>query len=156
MGYVEHVQNLARDVGGAVSTEQVPTRRVGRVFKRMGRCVLTYVLIHTAAWVAISLTVSWEETFLEIMTFGMGMLLIIGIPSVLIGVFAVTVHNRMDVVWFRMLLGIPLVLCAWPVIASSASEPMQFQVTAQVAFAVLIPAPLFPEDWLGEERLTGE
>lgn len=137
-------------VGVRMSTKQGVARRLGRVLGRIGRCVLTYVLLHTAAWVAISQTVWWDDTFLEIMATGMALLLIIGIPTVLIAVFAVWVHNRMDVVRFRVLLTLPLMLCVWPLLASSASEPLVFQVMAQIAFAVLIPAPLFPEGWLGE------
>ncbi|MFE0645026.1 hypothetical protein ACFW2Y_25950 [Streptomyces sp. NPDC058877] len=112
--------------------------------------MLMYVLLHTAAWLAISQTVWWDETFLEIMTLGMGMLLIIGVPTLLIAIFAAGVHNRMDVVPFRVLLAIPLIFCAWPLLGSSAVDPLLLQVMAQIAFAALIPAPLFPEGWLGE------
>ncbi|WP_208898830.1 hypothetical protein [Streptomyces incarnatus] len=108
------------------------------------------MLLHTAAWVAVSQTVWWEAGFLEIMTLAMGMLLIIGIPTLLIAIFAVWVHNRMDTVRFRVLLAFPLVVCACPLLASSASEPLVFQVMAQIAFAALVPTPFFPAGWLEE------
>ncbi|MFE6800115.1 hypothetical protein [Streptomyces sp. NPDC057696] len=138
-----------------MSIDAVADRRVGRVLGRMGRCVLTYLLLHGAAWLAVSQTVWWDDTFLEIMALGMGMLLVIGVPTLLIAVCAATVHRRMDVVRFRMLLGMSLVLCVWPLLATSASEPLFFQVVAQIAFAGLIPAPLFPEDWVGEAGQQG-
>ncbi|OAR21966.1 hypothetical protein A8W25_30450 [Streptomyces sp. ERV7] len=117
----------------------------------MGRCVLTYLLIHGAAWLAISWTVPWEdESFPEIMALGAGMLLIIGVPTLLISVCAVSVHRRMDVARFRVLLGMALAPGVWPLIACGTGEPLVFQVTAQIAFAALIPAPLLPEDWEGE------
>ncbi|GAA3476586.1 hypothetical protein GCM10018966_011140 [Streptomyces yanii] len=114
--------------------------------------MLTYLLLHTAAWVATAQTVWWEETFLEIMTLGMFLLLIIGIPTLLIAVIAASLHKRMDVARFRVLLAIPLLLCTWPLLASSAAEPLVFQVMAQIAFAALIPAPLFPKGWLGRSE----
>ena len=135
-----------------MSTEQVATHRVGRVLGRIGRCVLTYLLLHTAAWVATTQTVWWEETFLEIMMMGALLLLFIGIPTLLIAVIAASIHKRMDVVRFRVLLAIPLALCTWPLLASSAMEPLVFQFMAQIAFAALIPAPLFPKGWLSESE----
>ncbi|MFD9791941.1 hypothetical protein ACFWXK_13425 [Streptomyces sp. NPDC059070] len=122
---------------------------MGRVLGRMGRCAATYLLLHTIAWVAIALTVPWEESFLDTMVTGWEMLPFIGIPTLLISVCTVSVHRRMDVVRLRILLGLALLLCEWPLLASSAAEPLRFQTIAQIAYAALIPAPLFPEDWLG-------
>lgn len=133
-----------------MATEWGAARRLGYILGRMGRCALTYVLLHTAAWVAISQTVWREESFPEIMMLGMGMLLIIGIPTLFIAVFAVWVHHQMETVRFRVLLALPLVVCAWPLLASSAGEPLVFQVMAQIAFAALIPTPFFPSGWLEE------
>ncbi|MEU8027920.1 hypothetical protein AB0C13_04675 [Streptomyces sp. NPDC049099] len=99
---------------------------------------------------AVSQTVWWKETFLEVMTLGMGMLLIIGVPTLFIAIFAVWVHSRMETVRFRVLLALPLVVCACPLLASSAAEPLAFQVMAQIAFAALIPTPFFPPGWLEE------
>lgn len=70
---------------------------------------------------------------------------IIGIPTPLIAVFAVSVHKRMAVVRFRVLLALPLILCAWPLLYTGPPEVV-CQVMAQIAFAALIPAPLFPQE----------
>ncbi|MFJ3954536.1 hypothetical protein ACIPXV_31610 [Streptomyces libani] len=108
-----------------------------------------YVLIHTAAWVAVSQTDRWEDSFPESMTLGLDVLPIIGIPTLLIAVFAVSVHKRMGVVRFRLLLALPLTFCAWPLLYTGPAE-IVCQVMAQIAFAALIPAPLFPQRWLGK------
>ncbi|MGW7527441.1 hypothetical protein [Streptomyces sp. NPDC054783] len=98
----------------------------------------------------ISQTVWWKDSFLAIMTLGMDMLLIIGIPTLFIAIFAVWVHSRMETVRFRVLLALPLVVCACPLLASSAGEPLAFQAMAQIAFAALVPTPFFPAGWLEE------
>lgn len=133
-----------------MSNDAVVAHWAGRVLGRMGRCVLLYLLLHGAAWLAVSQTAWWDETFLEIMTTGMDLLLFIGVPTLLIAVCAVSVHKSMDTARFRMLLGMSLIPCVWPLLASSAAEPLFFQALAQIAFAALIPTPLFPECWAGE------
>ncbi|CAM5452144.1 putative protein OS=Streptomyces griseomycini OX=66895 GN=FHS37_004993 PE=4 SV=1 [Streptomyces griseomycini] len=100
-------------------------------------------------WPAVAQTVRWDDGFLETLELGALLLPFVGVPTLLIAVFAAPVHHRVHPVRFRVLLGIPLVLCAWPLLFVSASEPLAYQVMAQIAFAVLIPAPLFPEDWAG-------
>ncbi|PKV82890.1 hypothetical protein [Streptomyces sp. TLI_146] len=89
-------------------------------------------------------------SFLEATRVGAGLLLIVGVPTLLVAMTAVSAHRRMDVVRFRFLLAMPLSVFARPLIASSAPEPLAFQVMAQIAFAALVPAPLLPEDWVGE------
>ncbi|MET7802405.1 hypothetical protein [Streptomyces decoyicus] len=79
------------------------------------------------------------------MVLGLDLLPIIGIPTLLIAVFAVSVHKRMGVVRFRLLLALPLILCAWPLLYIGPPE-IVCQVMAQIAFAGLIPAPLFPQE----------
>ncbi|WP_244416338.1 hypothetical protein [Streptomyces hygroscopicus] len=111
--------------------------------------VLMYVLIHTAAWVAVSQTDGPEDRFLESMMLGLDVLPVIGIPTLLIAVLAVSVHKRMGVVRFRVLLALPLILCAWPLLYTGPPG-IVCQVMAQIAFAALIPAPLFPQEWLGK------
>ncbi|MFJ3906793.1 hypothetical protein [Streptomyces sp. NPDC090025] len=130
-------------------------RELGRVFGRMGWCVLLYVALHAAAWLAVSQTVGWGETFLGIMATGRDLFPFVGIPTLLIGVCAASVHQRMDPVRFRIVLGLSLVPWVWPLLASSSAEPLLFQVLAQLAFAALIPAPLFPERWAGAARGGG-
>lgn len=131
-----------------MAVQQGDAQRLGPVLGRMGWCVLMYVLIHTAAWVAISQTDRWEDRFLESMMLGLDVLPIIGIPTLLIAVLAVSVHKRMGVVRFRVLLALPLILCAWPLLYIGPPENV-CQVMAQIAFAALIPAPLFPQERLG-------
>ncbi|MFG2194991.1 hypothetical protein [Streptomyces sp. NPDC048639] len=110
--------------------------------------MLLYVLIHTAAWVAVSQTDRREDSFLDSMMLGLDVLPIIGIPTLLVAIFAVSVHKRMGVVRFRVLLALPLILCAWPLLYTGPPE-IACQVMAQIAFAALIPVPLFPQEWLG-------
>lgn len=124
--------------------------RVGRVLRRMGRCVLTYLLLYAGAWLAVAWTVDWEEGFWGVMDFGARVFPFTGLPALLIGGFAVTVHRRVDPVRFRILLFLPLLLCNWLLLACDSPEPFLFQSAAHLAFVILVPAPLFPEDWLGE------
>ncbi|GAA0594797.1 hypothetical protein [Streptomyces crystallinus] len=112
----------------------------------------TYLLLYVVAWIAITHTAGWDLSFLESMRVGAGLHLIVAVPTLLVAVCAVTVHRRMDVVRFRVLLAIALSVFAWPLMAASTPEPLAFQAMAQVAFAALIPAPLLPEDWVGEAR----
>ncbi|RCH59721.1 hypothetical protein DT019_38075 [Streptomyces sp. SDr-06] len=118
--------------------------------RQKGRCVLTYVLLHGAAWLAISQTVGWEDSFLQTMELGAGLLVFIGGPSLLVALVATSEHRRMDMVQFRVLLGMFLILCAWPLVGCSTPEPLLFQVTAQIAFAALVPTPLLPEHSTGQ------
>ncbi len=66
-----------------MAVQQGDAQRLGPVLDRMGWCVLMYVLIHTAAWVAISQTDRQEDKFLESMMLGLDVLPIIGIPTLL-------------------------------------------------------------------------
>lgn len=132
-----------------VSTGQSVQPGLGRVLGRMGRCVLTYLLLHATAWTATALTAKWEVGVSETTRLAVGILPFVGIPTLFIAVLAVSVHNRMDVVRFRFLLAMGLMPWAWPLIGCGAAEPLVFQLMAQIAFAALIPAPLLPENWRG-------
>ncbi|MFI1170689.1 hypothetical protein [Streptomyces melanogenes] len=151
MSYVERVQKWGgRGMGGiAVSTGRTAERRVGRVLGRMGLCVLMYVGLHTVAWTAVILKADWEDSFSQKVHLAAGMLGFVGIPTLLIAILAVSVHRRMDVVRFRILLAMGLVPWVGLLLGASSAEPFVFQLMAQFAFAALIPAPLFPEDWEG-------
>ncbi|MEU8915628.1 hypothetical protein [Streptomyces nigrescens] len=98
-------------------------------------------LLHIEAWIGDG----WQDKFLESMTLGLDVLPIIGIPTLLIAVVAVSVHKRMGVVRFRVLFALPLILCAWSLLYTGPPE-IVCQVMAQIAFAALIPAPLLPQE----------
>ncbi|MFE7778477.1 hypothetical protein ACFU5O_32260 [Streptomyces sp. NPDC057445] len=120
-----------------------------RVAGRIGRCVVTYVLIHATAWVIITAVVPWEDSFAQIMRLAFGMLLVVGIPTLLLAICTGLAHNHMDVTRFRIVLGTLMVVFTWPLLAASTAEPLAFQVMTQIAFAWLVPAPLIPENWVG-------
>ncbi|MFG2093984.1 hypothetical protein [Streptomyces sp. NPDC048612] len=101
-----------------------------------------YVPLHTAAWVASSLTDGREDNLLKSVTLGLDVLPLIGIPTLLIAVVAVSLHKRMGMALFRVLLALPLILCAWPLLYLGPPEII-WQTMAQIAFAALIPTPLF-------------
>ncbi|MFE7246153.1 hypothetical protein [Streptomyces sp. NPDC057580] len=118
-----------------------------RVLGRMGRCVLSYVLLHVAVWTVIALVVP-DPSFLGSMQVGLLMLAFTGIPTVLLAIVAGLAHQHMEVARFRALLAFPMVFFAFPLIGAATAEPLVLQVMAQVAFAVwLMPTPLVPENW---------
>ncbi|MFI6063588.1 hypothetical protein [Streptomyces sp. NPDC051286] len=120
-----------------------------RVLARMGRCALSYVLLHLAVWTVIALVVP-DSSFLGGMQVGLLMLAFTGIPTVLLAIVAGLAHQHMEVALFRALLAFPMVLFAFPLIGVGTAEPLVLQVMAQVAFTVwLMPAPLVPENWVG-------
>ncbi len=119
-----------------------------RVLGRVGRCVLTYVLLHTVTWVVIAAAVPWPDSFAEIMSAGFGMLAVIGIPTLLLAVIAGLAHRNMAVTHFRTALAFPMAFFALPLAGASIAEPLILQFVAQIAFAAfLMPAPLIPENW---------
>ncbi|MGW2183046.1 hypothetical protein ACWCXX_34310 [Streptomyces sp. NPDC001732] len=121
-----------------------------RVLGRMGRCVLSYVLLHLAVWTVIALVVP-DSTFLGGMKIGLLMLAFTGIPTVLLAIVTGLAHQHMEVALFRALLVFPMMFFALPLIGAATAEPLMLQVMAQVAFAVwLMPTPLVPENWKGQ------
>ncbi|MFJ8856557.1 hypothetical protein [Streptomyces sp. NPDC102437] len=131
-----------------------------RVLARMGRCVLSYVLLHVAVWIVIARVVP-DWPFLDSARLGLLMLAFTGIPTVLLAIVAGLAHQHLEVARFRALLAFPMALFAIPLIGAAAAEPLVLQVMAQVAFAVwLMPAPLVPENWVGpcpsKERATDD
>ncbi|GAA3476585.1 hypothetical protein [Streptomyces yanii] len=120
-----------------------------RALLRVGRCVLSYVLLDMAVWIVIALVVP-DWSFLDSMRVGLLILAFTGIPTVLLAIVAGLAHQHMEVARFRCLLAFPMVLFAFPLIGAAMAEPLVLQVMAQVAFAVwLMPAPLVPENWVG-------
>ncbi|MFB7505158.1 hypothetical protein [Streptomyces broussonetiae] len=123
---------------------------VRRVLERIGRLVLTYVALHTVAWVIIALLVSSEDSFTDVMRLGFGMLAFIGIPTLLLALLAGLAHTQMDVTKFRAGVAFPMAFFVWPLLGASYPQPLVFQLLCQIAFAAyLMPAPLVPENWTG-------
>ncbi|MFF3396249.1 hypothetical protein ACFYW1_35720 [Streptomyces sp. NPDC002669] len=132
------------------TTGQATGPGMRRVLGRMARCALSYVLLHLAVWTVIALVVP-DSTFLGGMQVGLLMLAFTGIPTVLLAIVAGLAHQHMEVVLFRVLLGFPMVLFAFPLIGAATAEPLVLQVMAQAAFAAwLMPTPLVPENWKGK------
>ncbi|MFF4102112.1 hypothetical protein [Streptomyces sp. NPDC001903] len=122
--------------------------------RRIMRCVLTYVVLHMAAWVAVAFTAPLDDSFGQLMGIALGMMAFTGIPSVLLAVGAGLAHTRMDPVRFRCIMAFPMVLLALPAVGAIAvAEPIAFQVLAHIAFVSLMPVPLAPRRWRGP--LTG-
>ncbi|WP_406424215.1 hypothetical protein OH809_03190 [Streptomyces sp. NBC_00873] len=131
-------------------TETATGPGMRRVLGRMGRCVLSYVLLHVAVWIVIALVVP-EWSFLDSMRVGLLMLAFTGIPTVLLAIVAGLAHQHVEVARFRALLAFPMVFFALPLIGAAMAEALVLQVMAQVAFAVwLMPTPLVPENWKGQ------
>ncbi|MFF9111692.1 hypothetical protein [Streptomyces sp. NPDC014805] len=120
------------------------------MLRRVGRCVLTYLLLYAGAWVAVALTADLEEGFGARMGLGVRLFPLVGVPALLVSVAVVTAHHRMHPVRLRFLLFVPLLLCLWPLVFADVAEPFQFLLLAHIAYAALIPAPLLPEDWAGD------
>ncbi|WP_432104466.1 hypothetical protein [Streptomyces sp. bgisy091] len=116
-----------------------------RTVIQIGRCALTYLLLHVAAWSAMRLVLPDGDPFSVWVLDALWVLVWTGTPSMLLAVVAGVMHTRMDAARFRRRLVAPMLLFAWPFLAFSTSEPLLFQAVAQVAFIWLTPAPLFPE-----------
>ncbi|MFH8338061.1 hypothetical protein [Streptomyces sp. AM6-12] len=126
---------------------------VRRVLERVGRCVLTYVVLHAVTWVVIALLASREDSYTDIMWFSLGVLAITGIPTLLLALLAGLAHRRMEVTTFRATLAFPMVFFAWPLVGADYPQPLVLQVLCQIAFAAyLMPAPLVPEKWTVKPR----
>ncbi|MGY4394698.1 hypothetical protein ACVWXB_008091 [Streptomyces sp. TE12347] len=114
------------------------------------RCILTYMGLHLAAWMAVAFTAPVGDSFLQLMGIGLGMVAFTGIPSPALAIGAGAAHTRMDPVRFRWLMAFPLALFVLPAAGASAvAEPFVFQSFAHGAFACLMPAPLAPGNWKG-------
>ncbi|MFD3472800.1 hypothetical protein ACFWWM_42070 [Streptomyces sp. NPDC058682] len=114
------------------------------------RCILTYICLHMAAWVAVAFTAPSDDPFGQTMGIALGMMAFTGIPSVALAIGAAAAHTRMDLVRFRWLIAFPMALFALPAASASAvAEPLVFQVLAHGAFACLMPTPLTPGNWKG-------
>ncbi|MCX4804378.1 hypothetical protein OG594_22495 [Streptomyces sp. NBC_01214] len=117
---------------------------------RAVRCILTYICLHMAAWVAVAFTAPSDDPFGQTMGIALGMMAFTGIPSVALAIGAAAAHTRMDLVRFRWLIAFPMALFALPAASASAvAEPLVFQVLAHGAFACLMPTPLTPGNWKG-------
>lgn len=120
-----------------------------RVLARIGRCVLTYLVLYVVAWVAMALIDPGSDSLAVILRDGLTVLIVTGAPTLLLGIIAGLMHTRMDVTRFRIALAVPMLMFAWPLMAATSGEPLLFQGMAQVAFVWLTPAPLIPENWVG-------
>ncbi|MER7001374.1 hypothetical protein [Streptomyces sp. NPDC000410] len=121
-----------------------------RVSARIGRCVLTYVLLYAAAWVSMALVNPEGDPYGVHAQVALGVFVLIGVPTLLLAVIAGLAHRRMDAALFRVLLVLPMLfLGGWPLIMASTATPMILQLMAQLAFVFLMPAPLIPEKWKG-------
>ncbi|MFE7778479.1 hypothetical protein ACFU5O_32270 [Streptomyces sp. NPDC057445] len=129
--------------------QQAASRGARRVWGRIGRCVLTYLLLYVTAWLIIALLFPWEgESFAKVMATSLILLGFIGTPTLCLAICAGLAHRKMEPRRFRGALVAPMLVFAWPVLASSTAAAPLLQVMVQLAFVCfLMPAPLLPEKW---------
>ncbi|MGW2179007.1 hypothetical protein ACWCXX_13115 [Streptomyces sp. NPDC001732] len=131
--------------------EQSSVPGVRRVLGRIGRCLLAYLLLHATAWVIISLLVPWEDSTEQMVGTSLGMLALIGLPTLLLAILAGLGHRKMATARFRGVLVVPMLVFVWPCLAGSTAEPLLVEFVAQLVFACfLMPVPLVPEKWVEE------
>ncbi|MFE7113715.1 hypothetical protein ACFU98_47135 [Streptomyces sp. NPDC057575] len=99
----------------------------------------------------IALLVPWEDSIAQIVGISLGMLVIIGLPTLLLAILAGLGHRKMVPGRFRGALVAPMLAFIWPCLAASTAEPLVFELMVQLAFTCyLMPAPLVPEKWVGK------
>ncbi|WP_406730181.1 hypothetical protein [Streptomyces sp. NBC_01794] len=134
---------------GAIATGNDSTTRTKRSFSS---CKRRSVLPYAAAWLAIALVAPGDDSFDVTKRNALTVLVVAGVPTLFLAILAGLAHTQMDVTRFRVTLAIPILDFAWPLLAASTDEPLMFQIMAQLAFVWLMPAPLVPENWLGQEN----
>ncbi|WP_290112039.1 hypothetical protein [Streptomyces ficellus] len=98
----------------------------------------------------IGLLAPWAESFGHVMMVGLGMLALVGTPTLLLAIGAGLAHKRMEPGRFRGALVAPMLVFTFPCLAASTAEPLLFQIMVQLAFiCYLMPVPLVPEKWVG-------
>ncbi|MFD8822781.1 hypothetical protein ACFV1C_10545 [Streptomyces sp. NPDC059605] len=128
-----------------------PTAGIRRVLGRIGRCLLAYLLLHATAWVIIALLIPWEISTARMVEISLGMLALIGIPTLLLAILAGLGHRKMAPARFRGVLVVPMLVFIWPCLAGSTAEPLLVEFVAQLVFVCfLMPVPLVPENWKGK------
>ncbi|GAA2714936.1 hypothetical protein GCM10010315_23130 [Streptomyces luteosporeus] len=125
----------------------------------MGRCVLAYLAVFMVGWLAIAVTgprtlkagsdsfehASFGESMLSYCGTAIGMLVLIGIPSVLIALVAGVTRRKMEHQEFRALMAGMLLLPVWPLLFAGTPLILWIQIGVQVVFALtLMPVPLLP------------
>ncbi|MFJ8856558.1 hypothetical protein [Streptomyces sp. NPDC102437] len=139
-----HGRELCR--GMLIQEAEQPAPGIRRALGRIGRCLLTYLLLHTTAWLIIALLVPWEDSTAQIVRISLGMLAFIGLPTLLLAILASLGHRKMVPGRFRGALVAPMLAFIWPCLAASTAEPLVFELMVQLAFACyLMPVPLLPE-----------
>ncbi|MFI9305217.1 hypothetical protein [Streptomyces triculaminicus] len=123
------------------------------------------MLVFTAAWMGIGIAAPREldpasnsferlpfwESVLSYLELGVGMLIIIGIPSVILFLLAGLVRRDMESQGFRAMMAFLLLLPTWPLWFADIPIMFWIQAGAQVVFATcLMPVPLLP-DLLGND-----
>ncbi|GHG65758.1 hypothetical protein [Streptomyces griseocarneus] len=134
--------------------------RLRIVLRRLSGCALSYVLVFAAAWVVIGIAAPREldpasnsfgrlpfwESVLSYLELGVGMLIIIGIPSLLLILLAGLVRREKDPHGFRVMMAFLLLLPTWPLWFADIPIMFWLQAGAQVVFAAcLMPVPLLPD-----------
>ncbi|MFY4718517.1 hypothetical protein [Streptomyces sp. LaBMicrA B280] len=124
-----------------------------RVLERIGRLVLTYVALFAVTWVIITVMVHPDDSYTDLIWFGLGVLVITGVPTLLLALLAGLAHRHMETTTFRATLAFPMIFFTWPLVGANYPEPLVFQVLCQIAFAAyLMPVPLVPEKWSPRRR----
>ncbi|MEU7109156.1 hypothetical protein ABZ951_29520 [Streptomyces sp. NPDC046215] len=142
-------------------------REPGQCIRRIGRCTASYILVFALGWLLIAATgprplkpvsTTFEhESFAESMRYyfgvGVGMLVVIGLPSLIITLVAGLMRKKMGSQDFRALVAGLLLLPVWPLLLVGTNLILLIQVAVQVIFAVaLMPVPLLPPPMAVHDR----
>lgn len=127
---------------------------IRRVLERMGRCVLTYLILYVLAWLAMTLVDPGGDPFAVVARDALIVFAVTGVPTLFLALLAGLSHTKMDLTQFRIALVLPMLMFAWPLLGAATAEPLLFQAMAQLAFVWLTPAPLVPENWVGAPTTT--
>ncbi|MEU7041706.1 hypothetical protein AB0A77_11710 [Streptomyces varsoviensis] len=133
----------------------------GGIPRRIARCVFGYLLVFVVGWLIFAAVgpreldtasdsfgrLSFGESFLQHLQTGAGMLLLIGLPSLLIALLIGFTGGRTNRAARRVLLAFLLLIPCWPVLFASTGHMLLTQVAVQFVFALwIMPIRLTPED----------
>lgn len=124
-----------------------------RVLQRMGYTVLLFCGLHVAVWAAAyPIARSMTSSFWSFMGFVLILLGTLGAVTMLLAVCAGLAHTDMEVGKFRTWLGCAMAALTVPLWITPLAPVGTIQSVVAVLYALLMPAPLIPENWEGRPR----
>ncbi|MEU3874039.1 MULTISPECIES: hypothetical protein [Streptomyces] len=136
-----------------------PGKRPSGGIRRVTACVLQYLLAFVVGWAFIAAvgpraadpesdsfaTLPFWESLLKNLDQIPGMLLIIGLPTIVIAVFAGALRRTMEPGSFRALMAALVLLPEWLLLFADHAIYLGVQTVVQLLFAfVIMPVPMFP------------